>query len=126
MVPTAEEPAARGFGHISFNCDDVNEACEILEKSGVKFQKKPDEGRMKGLAFALDPDGYWIEIVRRDKSDFQGENLSQTMLRIKDPVQSLKFYRDILGMQCIEEKHFEEAKFSLYFLASARVGEETE
>ena len=30
-----------------------------------KFQKKPDEGRMKGLAFALDPDGYWVEIVPR-------------------------------------------------------------
>jgi hypothetical protein len=23
------------------------------------------QGRMKGLAFALDPDGYWVEIVRR-------------------------------------------------------------
>lgn len=28
-----------------------------LEKSGVKFQKKPSEGKMRGLAFALDPDG---------------------------------------------------------------------
>ena len=25
--------------------------------AGVGFKKKPDEGRMKGLAFALDPDG---------------------------------------------------------------------
>jgi hypothetical protein len=29
-----------------------------MEARGVAFQKKPDEGRMKGLAFALDPDGY--------------------------------------------------------------------
>ena len=55
----------RGFGHVAFNCDDVYEATELLLANGVSFQKKPDEGRMKGLAFALDPDGYWIELVRR-------------------------------------------------------------
>ena len=38
-----------------------NNMVSILYK--VKFHKKPDEGRMKGLAFALDPDGYWLEIV---------------------------------------------------------------
>lgn len=38
--------------------DDVYKACEELESKGCTFQKKPDEGRMKGLAFALDPDGY--------------------------------------------------------------------
>jgi lactoylglutathione lyase len=48
-----------GFGHIAFNTDDVYAACEKLEKAGVSFKKKPDEGRMKGLAFAYDPDGYW-------------------------------------------------------------------
>merc|ERR1712224_746321 len=61
----AEEPAARGFGHIAFNCDDVYAATDKLLANGVSFQKKPDEGRMKGLAFALDPDGYWVELVRR-------------------------------------------------------------
>ena len=50
----AEEPAARGFGHIAFNCDDVYAATEKLLANGIKFQKKPDEGRMKGLAFALE------------------------------------------------------------------------
>ena len=108
----------RGFGHIAFCTEDVYAACEILDKNGVKFQKKPDEGRMKGLAFALDPDGYWIEIVARAKTDFLGYNLSQTMIRIKDPKKSLPFYRDILGMETVEEKHFSD--FSLYFLASKR------
>jgi 4-hydroxyphenylpyruvate dioxygenase-like putative hemolysin len=46
-----------GFGHIAFNTADVYAACEELEKNGVTFKKKPDEGRMKGLAFAYDPDG---------------------------------------------------------------------
>ena len=61
----ADEPKARGFGHIAFNCDDVYAMTDKLVANGVNFQKKPDEGRMKGLAFALDPDGYWIELVRR-------------------------------------------------------------
>lgn len=30
--------------------------CTALQQ-GVAFQKKPDEGRMKGLAFIKDPDG---------------------------------------------------------------------
>ena len=31
---------------------------------GVNFIKKPDDGKMKGLAFITDPDGYWIEILQ--------------------------------------------------------------
>ena len=46
------------------------------------LRKKPDEGRMKGLAFALDPDGYWVELLRGGK---KGQNtLAQTMLRVKE------------------------------------------
>jgi len=33
-----------------------------FQELGVDFLKKPDDGRMKGLAFIKDPDGYWIEI----------------------------------------------------------------
>jgi len=40
------------------------------------------------------------------------------MMRVKDPVKSLHFYRDLLGMRLVAERHFAEAKFSLYFLAS--------
>jgi len=29
----------------------------------VEFIKKPNDGKMKGLAFIKDPDGYWIEIL---------------------------------------------------------------
>ena len=34
-----------GFGHIAFSTNDVYEACDQLEKAGVEFKKKPDEGR---------------------------------------------------------------------------------
>lgn len=57
----------RGFGHIAVMTKDVYAASAELEEKGVPFQKRPDEGKMKGLAFALDPDGYWIEIVKRNE-----------------------------------------------------------
>jgi lactoylglutathione lyase len=107
-----------GFGHIAFNTDDVYDACERLEQNGVRFKKKPDEGRMKGIAFAYDPDNYWVEIVKRStpKEISNHFNFSQTMLRIKDPVKSIPFY-EAFGMTVVRKKNY--GDFSNYFLASS-------
>ena len=61
---------------------DVYKACERFEQLGVPFIKTPTggdlrllywtanivcvcvcAGKMKGIAFITDPDGYWIEIL---------------------------------------------------------------
>jgi lactoylglutathione lyase len=55
----------RGFGHIGFLTDELEAACEALEAAGVMFTKRPHEGKMRGLAFAKDADGYLIEIIQR-------------------------------------------------------------
>lgn len=47
----------------------------------------------------------------------QNFTFNHTMLRVKDPKISLKFYQEILGMTLLHKKSYPDAKFDLYFLA---------
>lgn len=47
--------------------DDLDAACARLEKTGVNWKKRLTDGRMRDIAFVLDPDGYWIEIIQNEK-----------------------------------------------------------
>ncbi|KIP06135.1 hypothetical protein PHLGIDRAFT_128486 [Phlebiopsis gigantea 11061_1 CR5-6] len=53
----------RGFGHIAITVPNIEQCCARLESLGVPFKKRLTDGKMKNIAFALDPDGYWVEIV---------------------------------------------------------------
>lgn len=52
----------QGFGHICVSVDDLEAACARFEAEGVRWKKRLTDGRMKNVAFILDPDGYWIEV----------------------------------------------------------------
>lgn len=110
----------RGYGHIGFLVDDVYSFCDMLDKEGVRFRKRPDDGNMKGLAFVLDPDGYSVEIIKRDASArVKGRpTFQQTMIRVKDGEASMRFYRDICHMTLVDKMDFPQWKFTLYFMAT--------
>lgn len=78
---------------------------------------------MKHIAFALDPDGYWVELIGHpgSSSTETATNLAcyrfnHTMIRVKDPEKSLNFYRSVLGMSLLRAHDNPEARFGLYFL----------
>ncbi|GJC96602.1 lactoylglutathione lyase [Colletotrichum higginsianum] len=89
----------RGFGHTCISVDNIQAACQRLEDAGYAFKKKLSDGKMRHIAFVLDPDQYW----------------NHTMLRVKDPQKSLRFYQDVLGMTLIRKN--ESSDFTLFFLA---------
>jgi len=53
----------QGFGHICFSVPDLDAAVKWFDDNQVTYVKRPDQGKMKDVAFIKDPDGYWIEIV---------------------------------------------------------------
>jgi lactoylglutathione lyase len=53
----------QGFGHICFSVPDLDAAVRWFDDNEVPYVKRPEQGKMKDVAFVKDPDGYWIEIV---------------------------------------------------------------
>lgn len=56
----------QGFGHICFAVENLAAAVRWFDDNNVTFVKRPEQGKMKDVAFIKDPDGYWIEIVQPD------------------------------------------------------------
>ena len=70
-----------------------------------------------------DPDGYWVEIIRQNevdeptgKTDVSTYRLNHSMLRVKSPEESLKFYQDVMGMTLVRTVEVKENSYNLYFL----------
>lgn len=47
--------------------DDLDAACQRFEDLKCSWKKRLTDGRMRNVAFLLDPDGYWVEVVQNDK-----------------------------------------------------------
>lgn len=54
----------QGFGHICFSVPDLAAAVRWFDENNVTYVKRPEQGKMRDVAFIKDPDGYWIEIVQ--------------------------------------------------------------
>lgn len=112
----------RGFGHLCFSVSNIVEAQKELLSKGVEFKKRLEDGRQKTIAFVLDPDGYWVELIENEIEKEAGvynlasNRMNHTMVRVKDPVKSLEFYKGLLGMKLYSRRDFPDAKFTLYFL----------
>jgi lactoylglutathione lyase len=53
--------------------DDLHAACKRFEDLKVSWKKRLTDGRMKTVAFILDPDNYWIEVVQNDNLKHKSE-----------------------------------------------------
>ncbi|CCE78828.1 Piso0_000859 [Millerozyma farinosa CBS 7064] len=112
----------RGFGHICFSVDNIEAAEAQFLQKGVQFKKKLSDGRQKNIAFALDPNGYWIELIEHgsgkqaDKTSAATYRFNHSMIRVRDAKASVEFYRSVCGMKLLSTRVHENAKFTLYFL----------
>ena len=116
-----------GFGHIAFSVPSLEEAVAKLDALAIPFKKRPEEGRMRSIAFLYDADRYWVELVERIPALAAADvlappyfALAQTMLRVKDPEKSLAFYTQHLGMTLVRKSVAD--SFTVYFLATLPVG----
>ncbi len=127
-VASGNDEEGKGFGHIAISVDNLEAICQQLQDAGHKFQKKPTDGGNPNIAFVLDPDGYWVELIRQkpaeetkgfSTTDMETYHLNHTMLRVKNADASMKFYLEVLGMKHLGTLDLKQAGYSLHFLAYA-------
>ncbi|ODV84198.1 hypothetical protein CANARDRAFT_29351 [[Candida] arabinofermentans NRRL YB-2248] len=112
----------KGFGHLCVAVSNIAESQKELLAKGVTFKKKLEDGRQHNIAFVLDPDGYWVELIENAINkkdgvvDYSSNRMNHSMIRVKDPKKSLEFYKGVLGMKLYSIREFPEAQFNLYFL----------
>ena len=66
VVFSRSEERSRAFAErwsIPEHTTDLDAAIRWFDSNDVPYVKRPEQGKMKDVAFIKDPDGYWIEIV---------------------------------------------------------------
>lgn len=63
-ISNGNSDPGKGFGHVCISVDNIQAACQRIEDAGYRFKKKLSDGRMRDIAFALDPDDYWVYMIR--------------------------------------------------------------
>ncbi len=120
-VPTDSRSNDRWFQHIAIVVSDMNRAYEVLRAAGVKHispepQRLPDwnpnAGGIEAFYFR-DPDGHVLEVIRfpSGKGDPRWQRptdrvflgIDHTAIVVGDTDASLRFYRDLLGLQVAGE-----------------------
>lgn len=66
-VSPSSFPLVLSLTFIGVSVDDLDAACKRFEEQGVNWKKRLTDGRMKNVAFILDPDNYWIEVIQNEK-----------------------------------------------------------
>ena len=124
-IANGNSDPGKGFGHIAISVDNIQAACKRLEDEGYPFQKKLTDGRMRSIAFAKDPDEYWVEIIGQKpleetenikETDTSSYRMNHSMIRVKSAAASLKFYQDVFGMTLFRTSENKDNGFNLYFL----------
>ncbi|KAI9790134.1 MAG: Lactoylglutathione lyase [Piccolia ochrophora] len=125
-VANGNAEPGKGFGHTCVSVDNIQAACQRIEDAGYKFQKRLMDGRMRNIAFALDPDSYWVEIIGQKpveetetvkETDVGTYRFNHTMIRVKDIDKTLDFYKNVMGMTLMRTVENKDSGFNLYFLA---------
>ena len=124
-IANGNSDPGRGFGHICISVDNIQAACQRIEDAGYPFQKKLTDGRMRNIAFAKDPDGYWVEIIGQKPleetkdiktTETSSYRFNHSMIRVKSAEESLKFYQEVMGMTLLRTSENKDNGFNLYFL----------
>jgi len=105
-----------GYGHVAIGSPDIYKLAEEIKQAGGNVTREP--GPVKGgkteIAFVTDPDGYKIELIQRDPSEWKAK-LLHCMLRVDDLEETQTFYEKAFGMKRLRCSDNEEYKYSLGF-----------